>query len=88
MNGNSKVVVAILVGLAAGAGLGMLFAPDAGDETRSKINDSLKNFSDAVKETATGELERFVRFKDRLVDDIKNRINGEEQEYQDDLEHA
>ncbi len=88
MKDNSKVIVALLVGLATGAGLGILFAPDAGDETRTKINETIKNLSDSIKETVTAEIENLVSLKNKLVDNIKTRLHGEEQEYQDDLEHA
>jgi gas vesicle protein len=42
MNDNTKVVVALLAGLAAGAALGILFAPEKGTETRDKLSESLK----------------------------------------------
>jgi gas vesicle protein len=41
MNDNTKVVVALLAGLAAGAALGILFAPEKGTETRDKLSESL-----------------------------------------------
>ncbi|MCJ8210490.1 YtxH domain-containing protein [Mucilaginibacter sp. RS28] len=89
MNNNSKIIVAMLAGLAAGAALGILFAPDSGTETRDKLSDSLKDLSDSIKETAGKELNSLLGLKDKLVDNIKTKINGGEvEEYQDDLEHA
>ncbi|MCR8561534.1 YtxH domain-containing protein [Mucilaginibacter sp. BJC16-A38] len=88
MNDNSKVFVALLVGLAAGAALGVLFAPDKGNETRDKLAESLKNLGDSIKETATAEIENLMNLKDKVVDNIKSKISSAEAEYQDDLEHA
>ena len=88
MNDNSKVFVALLVGLAAGAALGVLFAPDKGGETRDKLSESLKSLTDSIKETAANEIDNLLNLKDRVVDNIKTKMNGAEAEYQDDLEHA
>lgn len=88
MSDNSKVVVALLAGLAAGAALGILFAPEKGTETRDKLTDSLKKLGDSIRETAANEIDSLVGFKDKVVDNIKSKIKSAEEEYQDDLEHA
>ncbi|MCQ6961344.1 MULTISPECIES: YtxH domain-containing protein [Mucilaginibacter] len=88
MNDNTKVVVALLAGLAAGAALGILFAPDKGTETRDKLSESLSNLGDSIKETAANEIDKLVGLKDKVVENIKSKVKGAEQEYQDDLEHA
>jgi len=88
MKDNTKVFAALLVGLAAGAALGILFAPDKGNETRDKLAESLKNLGDSIKETAFKEIDSLLDLKNKVVDTIKTKINGVEQEFQDDLEHA
>jgi len=88
MNDNTKVVVALLAGLAAGAALGILFAPEKGTETRDKLTESLKKLGDSIKDTAASEIDNLIGLKDKVVENIKSKLNVDEQEYQDDLEHA
>ncbi|CAM3975003.1 YtxH domain-containing protein [Mucilaginibacter galii] len=88
MGDGTKVILALLAGVAAGAALGILFAPEKGTETRDKLSESLNSLTDTIKETAAAELEKLSGLKTKVVDNIKTKLNGEEQEYQDDLEHA
>ena len=49
MNNTSKVLVTLASGVALGAALGILFAPDKGSETRKKIKNKSKKLADEVK---------------------------------------
>src|SRR5690606_39658327 len=78
MNDNSKTVVALIAGLAAGAALGVLFAPERGADTREKLNDSLKDLGDAIKERSAEQKDQFNEFKEKVVSTIKSKIRSEE----------
>lgn len=64
MKKSGKILVAVAAGIAAGAVLGILFAPDKGSETRKKLNKKGKKIADEVKEKINGfkeELEKKVK---------------------------
>ncbi|WP_374165986.1 YtxH domain-containing protein [Arcticibacter sp. MXS-1] len=81
MSDNSKVLLALLAGVAAGAALGILFAPDKGSDTRDKLNDALKNLGDSIKDRAAEEIETFSSLKDKVMDNIKSRFGAMEEEF-------
>ncbi|SMO52036.1 YtxH domain-containing protein [Solitalea koreensis] len=46
MNDNSKTMLALLAGVAVGAALGILLAPEKGTDLREKLGDNLKKTGD------------------------------------------
>jgi gas vesicle protein len=88
MNDNTKVVVALLAGLAAGAALGLLFAPEKGSETRDKLSQSLKDLGDSIKDKAADEINNLTSLKDKVVDSIKSKLRDVEDEYSNEVEHV
>lgn len=68
MNNTSKIVAALAIGVAAGAVLGILFAPDKGSETRKKLNEQGKKISEDLKN-------KFNEVKDRMAckEEARNR---------------
>lgn len=88
MNDSSKVLVGLLAGLAAGAALGLLFAPEKGTETRDKLSQSLKDLSDTIKDRAADEINNLSAFKDKVVGSVKSKVSSAEDEFADDVEHA
>jgi gas vesicle protein len=64
---NSKAVLAVLAGVAAGAALGMLFAPDKGSDTRKKISKKGEDLADALNEKIDDKF-------DELLDAITGKV--------------
>ena len=50
MDSSGKTLAAFIAGAIAGAGLGLLLAPEKGTITREKLKDSFDGFSDKAKE--------------------------------------
>jgi gas vesicle protein len=49
MKSTSSVIFALLAGAAAGAVLGLLIAPESGEETRKKLAKSAQKFNENLK---------------------------------------
>ncbi len=60
---SGKVLLGLLAGVATGALLGILFAPDKGSVTRDKMSKKAKDYGDGLKE-------KFNEF----VDDISEKF--------------
>lgn len=87
MSDNSKVLVGLLAGLAAGAALGLLFAPEKGSDTRDKLNQSLKDLGDSIKDRAADEINNLSSLKEKVVTSIKDKLRGVEEEYSSEVEN-
>ena len=68
---NSKVLVGLFAGVAIGATLGILFAPDKGTETRKKIKDK----SDDYKQKATDKYGDIVDAAQQKYDTVRSKFN-------------
>jgi gas vesicle protein len=88
MNDNSKTLIALLAGLAAGAAIGLLFAPEKGSETRDKLSDSLKNLGTSIKDKAANEIDNLSELKGKLVESIKSKIQPSENTYAQENDHV
>jgi gas vesicle protein len=53
---SGKIILGVLAGAAAGAIIGILFAPDKGNETRKKIVHKGEEYVDNLKEKVNGLL--------------------------------
>lgn len=93
MSNNGKVLLGIVTAAAAGAVIGMLFAPEKGTDFRQKLsgsaNDLLDELTNALsrgKEEAGSLVNKWgseaSRFKDKVVheaDAMKDRVQGDYQ---------
>lgn len=61
-------LVTFLTGVAIGAGLALLYAPQSGEETRKKLKDSYDKVSDDVKES----YEKFSKEAQKAIEAIKS----------------
>jgi len=62
---SGKVLLGVLAGVAAGALIGILFAPDKGSETRKKIVEKGEDYVDGLKEKVN-----------ELIDEVSKKVDS------------
>ncbi|MES2397690.1 MAG: YtxH domain-containing protein [Bacteroidota bacterium] len=67
MTTNGKIIGALLLGAAAGAVLGLLFAPSKGSDLRQKIKDSTSDLADELSDKIKEGKEALSGLKERVM---------------------
>ena len=73
---SGKIILGVLAGLAAGAALGILFAPDKGSETRKKIAEKGKDCGADMKDKFNELASTLTSKGGEFVDEIKNKYGN------------
>jgi gas vesicle protein len=83
MKDNTKILGALVLGAAAGAVLGLLFAPSKGSELRQQIKDNAEDIIDELaekinegKETLSGLKEKALSKADNLKSMVEDEVSN------------
>ena len=80
---NSKLALGLLGGVAVGAILGILFAPDKGSKTRRKILDKRQELTDDLKNKYSGLVGAAAKKYDKLFQEGEDLLADGKAKYED-----
>ncbi len=69
-----SAILGFMAGAAAGAAIGVLFAPDKGTTTRKKIKSQAQKVGDEMKEGLSHKIDELNKFVAGFVDETKDKI--------------
>lgn len=69
---SEEILLGVLAGVAVGALLGILFAPDKGSVTRRKISKMSEGYSDVIKEKFEDFLENVTQQYEKVMEEVND----------------
>lgn len=72
MSSNGKIALALLIGAAAGAALGLLFAPDKGENTRNNITDGVTGLGKKIMNRGGNAMDE----TEDIYDDVRATVRS------------
>mgnify|MGYP000995158543 FL=1 len=90
MTNNSKVVLGIVTAAAAGAVIGLLFAPEKGTELRDKVRDTANGLASDLLDVIQRGRQQYAEVEDQVQDkakELKAKVVGKYEETKDRVEN-
>jgi gas vesicle protein len=81
---SGKILLGVLAGMAAGALLGILFAPDKGSVTREKISRKSDEYAESLKE----KFNEFLDTVSEKFDEVKEEVSDLTEKVQSKVENV
>jgi gas vesicle protein len=88
---SGKLLLGVLGGIAAGALLGVLFAPEKGSETRKKISQKAEDYTDTLKEKFNEFLESVSEKSKEVKEEVSHfteKIKAKAEDVKKDVKTA
>lgn len=83
---DNKNIFGVLVGMAVGAGIGVLFAPDKGSKTRQKIADGAVSAKDTIVTEATHIKDEVTTKAETLKNNVSDTLNAKSNTLEEKLD--
>ena len=78
MENNTKIIIAAAAGIAAGAIVGILFAPASGKETRNRIKRAGSQLTENVNETIQKGRKSLTTLREEIKERLESMSDGSE----------
>lgn len=87
MSDNGKIIGALVLGAAAGAVLGLLFAPSKGSELREKIKDNAEDLMDELSSKIKEGKDTLTGLKDKVASKAEDMKTKAEKTASNSMQH-
>ncbi|OOQ61151.1 YtxH domain-containing protein [Mucilaginibacter pedocola] len=75
MKDQGKIIAALLIGAAAGAALGLLLAPEKGEDLRGDIADYVNDLVESAKNKAQSTADNLKEYGSNAVNSVKSKYS-------------